>query len=440
MKRCAEWSPGFSRAAAALLLLVSCATSAPEPVLPELRERLAETTVVLVPGVTGTKLVDRSTGRTVWGNTWSFLSPHDGGHAMALPIVNSQDTIDPDGPIEEIRLLTYRKEVYGTVVRLMEKNGLRRGDLENPRDGDRFFFFNYDWRRDNIAAARQLARQLELLGRFAQRRRVALICQSNAAYICRYLAKYGDVSLAQAETGARRPVSAVALEKIILVGNSNGGAMRILHGLDRGRRYVKFVGRTWLPETIFTVRSLFQDLPVVPSDLFVSAEGNALAIDLFDAESWKTYGWSVYRSDARQRASRRPDLFGTEADRDAYLRENLAAAKRLHALMQRDSADTRLPRFYSIQSDSLATPARAMITARNGKWETRFFHDDHLPKALAAVVSAPGDAHATVQSQQFLSPAEKAALVRPTIYVNEQHFEIITLPDVQRRILEILAE
>lgn len=417
-------------AAAALIVLASCATTAPEPVLPELRDRLAETTVVLVPGVSGMKLVDRRTGRTVWGNTWSFLFPHDGAYAMALPIVGSDDTIEPAGPIEELRLLTYRKEVYGTVIRLMEKNGLRRGD--------RFFFFEYDWRRDNIAAARLLAQTLETLGRSGQRRRLALICQSNAAYICRYLVKYGDVSLDEAEAGVRRPVTSVSVEKVILVGNSNGGAMRILREFDRGRRYVKVVGRTFLPETLFTFRSLFQDLPAPPFDSFMSEEGKPLPIDLYDAGNWKKYGWSAYRADASVRASRRPAIFGSEADRDAYLRENLSAAKRLHALMQRDSAATRLPKFYSIQSDSLPTPARAMIRARNGKWETRLLDDDMVN--LAALLSAPGDAHATVESQQFLSPAEKSALARPTIFVDERHFEIITHPEAQRRILEILAE
>lgn len=423
--------------AAVALYLTSCVTGR-EPVLPELRDRLSRTTVVLVPGVTGTKLRNRRSGKTVWGNTASFFSPHDGGYAITLPIHPSNDAIESFAPIEQVRLLLYRKEVYGTIVRLMEKNGLRHGDLHNPRSDERFFFFIYDWRRDNVSAARQLAQELAKLGQ----RRVALICQSNAAYICRYVVKYGDVSLDEAEHGVRHTPAGVTIEKVVLVGTSNGGSIRILHEMDRGRRYFPLIGRTWLPETLFTIRSLFQDLPTYQTDLFLSFDGHPLRVDLFDVVSWKRFGWSVYRRDARRRIERHSEIFGTEDERDEYLREMLVGAKRLHALLQRDLEAVALPRFYSVQSRSLATPERAVLLQRDGEWRMRFAADRDIARVarLVALTSAPGDQHATIESQEILSPAEKAAMPRPTFLVAAPHFEIITTPAAQRWILEILAE
>ena len=176
----------------ALLLVSACATSGPEPVLPALRDARERPIVVMVPGITGTTLRDKTTGQIGWGDFRSFFLPRDGGRRLALPM-DGRDNIEPGPPIMEIKLGPYKKEVYGTVARLMEKNGWERGDLSSP-GGRAIFFFVYDWRRDNVDSARLLARQLASLGslRAGQPARVALICQSNAGYICRYLVRWGE--------------------------------------------------------------------------------------------------------------------------------------------------------------------------------------------------------------------------------------------------------
>ncbi len=192
--------------------------------------------VVFVPGITGVELREANGGKLVWGNGRRLLFPHDGGYSMAYPLSPTSPAtgqVESGEVIEQIRLLgIIRKEVYGLLARVMEENGYRRGELEKPRPEDTFFFFTYDWRQDNVESARLLQERLEELRvvRGEKRLEVALVCQSNGANICRYLAKYGGATLGEVEAGVARRPSTLDVRKLILVGNSNGGGLRAQKG------------------------------------------------------------------------------------------------------------------------------------------------------------------------------------------------------------------
>ncbi|HUP49295.1 MAG TPA: hypothetical protein VNA04_10945, partial [Thermoanaerobaculia bacterium] len=255
--------------------------------------------------------------------------------------------------------------------------------------------------------------------------RAALLCQSNATYICRYAALYGDVSLEEAEQGLRRPARGVTIEKLIMVGTANGGAIRILQELNRGRQYMRIIGRRMRPETLFTFRSLHQDLPAYRPDLFMDSAGTPLPVDVFDAEPWLTYGWSIFAEASATRASR-DEVFGTPDQRETFLRDALDRARRLHALLRRGTAPLPI-RYYSIQSREFRTPSHAVLRRTHRRWETR------IESAL------PGDRHAVEESQEWLSPGERAALL-PPLFVAGKHFEMITTPETREIILGMLRE
>lgn len=358
-----------------------------------------QSTVVLVPGMTGSKLCDRTTGRLLWGSAAQMLRPWDGGYRLGAPLSGAEDGVVPCGVIREIRIGHWRKDIYGGLIAFLEKNG------------HNVLVFDYDWRRGSIESAQRLASVLERTATEKGDDRFALICQSNAAHICRYLAKYG------------RPAS-VRIDKIILVGTANGGSIRILRELNRGRQYLRFIGTRFRPETFFTLPALFQDLPVHRADLFVDERGERVDADLFDPATWQQYGWSVFapRVAERLKQSRR---FGTPAERLAYLGRVLGEARRMHDLLQRDTG-AALPRYYSMQSSDLPTPARAMLRKSGRHWQT-LVHEN-----------LPGDRHATKESQEWISREEREALAEPTIYVPGRHFELITTAAARAELLRIL--
>jgi hypothetical protein len=421
---------------------------APPPVLENPRPAEERSVVVLVPGATGTTLVEGSTGRMAWGLGANLLRPRDGGYELALPLQPLQgapSALEAGEVIRVVRLAgLIRKPIYQPIVDLLEASGYRLGDLDAPAAEDDLYLFAYDWRRDNIETARQLADQLERAARAREggEMEVALVCQSNGAHICRWLAKYGRAGLEQAEAGMSLPPHGVKVTRIVLVGSSNGGSLRILRELHRGRRYLALVGRFLAPEVLFSFRSLFQDLPVYREDLFLDQEGRPLDVDLFEAESWERYGWSVFSKKSRRRLERRgrDDLFGDEAIRRVYLQSMLDRAVRFHRMLATDPVGSGKVVYYLIQNGRLETPARALLVKQGGRWRTLFTGDPELERdpRLQSPATGRGDGHATVESQLFLSPREMEGFGAEPVHVEGDHFELILNPVAKQRLLDFL--
>lgn len=435
---------------AALALAVLCAACGPRPafrVLPE-RPQAAPPAVpvVFVPGVTGVVLRDARTKQVAWGTGRNLLRPHDDGYGLALSLVpgdSGQPALEPVAPIEQISLFGIRKPIYGPIRKLLTGAGYVQGNLESPQAGETLFFFNYDWRRDLTESAGLLRRRLEELRRVQglERLEVDLVCQSSGAHLCRYLAKYGGVPLEEAGRGGLPP--ALAVRRLVLVGSSNGGSLRILRELDRGRRYVPLIGRWMRPEVTFTFPSLFQDLPVYRRDLFLDAEGRPLDVGLFDPGSWRRYGWSVYgkATDRRLREKGAQRFLGGAAARDAWLRRALSEALRFQELLRADAPGFGQTRTYLVGSTDQPTPDRAVLVRKGEGWRTLFTGDAELRRrpVLQALATARGDEHATVASQDWLSPQERAALALPPRRVRGGHFEALLTDEVQRFLLEALG-
>ncbi len=403
-------------------------------------------TVVLVPGVTGSALRHRESGDMVWGTGARVVGPRDGGRGLFLPLdtrPSDPTELEATEVIEELSLaLVFRKPIYGPVLDRLEKEGFVRGDLRHPRPQDRLFAFAYDWRRDAILTAQLLAERLDEV-RARQgvgKLRLALICQSNGGQICRYLARFGGMDLAAAEAGERGPPSQFEVEHLVLVGSAAGGSLRILRELNRGRRYLGGLGRLFEPEVLFSFPSLYQELPVSGVDLFMNAEGEDMAIDLYSFDSWQRYGWSIYSPEimARKREKGRDPALGTDVDRRRFLSETLARAKRFRRLLASDAPLQSSTRVHLVGSTSTSTPSRAQLRRNEkGHWQTFFIGDPELER-LAGMVersSLPGDGHATLASLRALSPPELAAATTPPLLVDASHFEMIIEP----RVLDFMA-
>ncbi len=420
------------------------------PVQPLLQQGAGRVPVVLVPGITGTALHDPATGKLVWGDGAAVFRPRDRGYALVEPVVPG--VVRPGGPlevagvVERVELGPIRKEVYGPIVKLLQQHGYRAGDLDAPRPGEDLFLFAYDWRQENARSAAQLAERLAALrrARGVDRLEVDLVCQSNGANVCRWLARYGAATLEEAEAGQSGPPAGISVRKVVLVSPSNGGSLENLEWLHRGRRYVPLVGRQWSPEAVFALRSVYEDLPVNRRDLFVDSAGRPLAIDLFDVASWREYQWSVFSPPVARRIERsgRSDLFGDEAAREAFLREALERARRFHELLRRDVPGFEGVRYYLIQNVEAETPRRAVLTRRGGRWRTRFLGDRWLARRphLERRTAANGDGHATAESQLWLAPQERLALAREPAQVDGPHFELILAPAAQRGLLAYLGD
>ena len=390
--------------------------------------------VVLVPGTTGSVLRSPTLNQIVWGLGRNLIRPHRRGYEMARDINSSGD----EGaflamPLEEIRLLWMKKPVYGPVLAALEEIGWRRGDFSAPSPAADLFLFAYDFRLDNLVSVGRLAAGLERIrrARGAERLPVTLLCQSNGSHICRYLVRYGGASMAEAESGRRRPAT-LDVKRVVLFSASNAGALRMLQLLDRGRHYLPPVGRKIAPEVLFTWPSIFQDLPMA-EDLFVDVDGRPVDVDLFDPDSWTEHGWSAFSDDARQRLSKRDvPALRTESERRDYLASVLPAAKRFRALLARDLQGPERPAYFLVGNGNLATSRRGVIVRAPGEAsQTLYFGDDRVAAdpVLRRATSADGDGHATLESVMSLAESERDAMVEPLFTPEGKHFEMLLSPE-----------
>jgi len=405
--------------------------------------------VVFVPGVTGVELREAGSAKILWGKGHNLIFPRDRGYniARAIEAGQSRSRVEAGDVIRRLRLAgVVRKPVYQPLVELLEASGYRVGDLANPRTEDSLFLFGYDWRQSNVDSARQLLERLEQvhLARGESRTPVVLVCQSNGAQLCRYLARYGSATLQQAEAGQTEMPATLDIQKVVLMGASNGGSLRILRELDRGRKYVPWVGRRWAPEAFFGYESLYQDLPSYTDDLFVDDEGRPMPVDLYDVASWKKYQWSVFAPSVEKRLAkgRSPELFGDVTAREAFLARALRQAELVQTLLRRDSGGSTAGRYYLIRNDFSNTIARALLVEDESGWRTYFLGDDALNRfpTLLDRLGAAGDGHATLASQEWLSAPERERLSPEVMNVEGTHFDMIHDPQAQRYLLEILSE
>ncbi|NIM01890.1 MAG: hypothetical protein GTO30_06320 [Acidobacteria bacterium] len=440
----------IGRVAAWLLVAVvlgGC-TGKRSPVLEPLVRLEPKTPVVIVPGFTGSKL-QRPDGKILWGSAAALFSPRDGGYNLALPLdpaARERQAYAAVDLVRSIRLGFIKVDIYGKLIGALEANGYRLGDLDAPTAADTLFLFPYDWRYNNVSAAADLTEKLQGLRRARGDPilRVHLICQSNAARIARYMMKYGAAPLADAEAGRAAPPDGIHVEKLILVGTANGGATNGFRNMLEGRSYAPLIGRKIRPEVTFTLEAAYETLPVYRDDLFFDERGATLDVDLFDATNWERYGWSVYapQVERRMRKRDRPDLLGDSAARSAFLARSLDRARRLHRVLTTDVAGFPPARYYLVQNAYRHTPDRILLRrTEKGTWETRFWPQRPLRKApLVPLATAPGDGHATVASQHWLSPQETASIVGDPLYVEAYHRTIVHHPTTHRAILDYLLE
>jgi hypothetical protein len=412
--------------------------------------------LVLVPGVTGSTLVDPGRGSVVWGTGSRVFFPKDRGHSLALAIPLSEsrsDELEAGEVLLELDLLGYSKPIYGPLVEALSGHGYRRGRLADPSPQSNLYLFAYDWRQPNLNSVRELDAQLQRIAIARGNPSIDLLCQSNAGLICRYLVRYGARSFAEARALERSTDSPDAqsepqlpptyrIERLLLVGTSNGGSLRQLHELDRGRRYVPGVGRFIGPEVLFTLRPLFDDLPRYTDDLFFDREGNRLEVDLFDASTWQHYGWSIFAPSVARRLSSKADqsTFGSVDDRLQYLDRRLSDARQLHDLLHANSSRPLQTHYYLLENESQPTPVRALLEQADGAWALSFSEDPALARsaALSSLASQSGDGHAALESQRYLSPDEMRAL-RGSAQISGGHFQSIVAPETHRLILGFLS-
>lgn len=300
--------------------------------------------MIVIPGILGTELINSKTGETVWPS--AFRTEQE-GLPISPNLEANRDDLVPGRILETVRLARLLPEIYvyrDLLQALRRYAGYRDGDWENPGANgfeDTFYLFPYDWRKDNVANARELVRRIERLKSKLQRPdlKFNIVAHSMGGLIARYASMYGDADLPEGD-GPIKPswAGAAHISKIVMIGVPNEGSTDAFASLLEGysiteglRRRVPLLNKL-SAEDIVTTPSVFQLLPHRNAVKFLDENLKAFEIDLYDVEVWKRYGWSVIYSspDFRRRHAEMVGTDGGEDQLDAYLAATLKRARRFH--------------------------------------------------------------------------------------------------------------
>jgi pimeloyl-ACP methyl ester carboxylesterase len=368
--------------------------------------------VIVIPGILGSELINSKTGATVWPS--AFRTSND-----VLPInpnlEANRDDLVPGKILETVRLARILPEVYvyrDLLEALRHYAGYREGSWENPgTDGDRdtFYVFAYDWRRDNVANARELIRRVEQLKQRLQRPdlKFNIIAHSMGGLIARYAAMYGDADLPTDDVAIQPTWQGAAhISKIVMIGTPNEGSSDAFATLVEGysiteglRRRVPLLNKLTAEDAAHTP-SVFQLMPHRQTAKFLDENLQPLQIDLYDPEVWKHYGWGAIYSPAF-----RHHFNGDSEQLDAYLAATLKRARRFHEALDAVNTSDSPVALLAIGGDCEETLSAPVILRdqKQNRWVTLVRPREYRTasgvkmskKQVTAAMYAPGDGRVT---------------------------------------------
>jgi pimeloyl-ACP methyl ester carboxylesterase len=366
------------------------------------RERKGKRPVIVIPGILGSRIVNRKTGEVVWPSL--LRSSVDGLSLPTTPdLAANRDDLVAARIVETAKFAKIAPEVYvyHHLLRALEEfGGYREGDWDNPPpegDRDTYYVFAYDWRRDNVESARLLVRRIQALKLRLGRPdlRFNIVAHSMGGLVARYAAMYGDRDL-PAEGAEARPdwAGASFVNKIFMFGTPNAGSMEALATLLEGysvteglRRRVRLLNKL-SREDVMTAPSIYQLLPHRAQARVLDENLRPLNLDLYDAAVWRRYGWSAVNNADFRAAYARGESGGREApterntleELDAYFDAVLSRARRFHealdAVGNADSltdelraAPVKLFAFGGDCEETLSAPV-ILRDEKHGRWLT----------------------------------------------------------------------
>ncbi|MEO5858124.1 MAG: hypothetical protein ABIR33_04160 [Pyrinomonadaceae bacterium] len=416
--------------------------------------------IIVIPGTTGSELINRVTGQTAWFRT-GRAKDDDIRLPMSANLSRNRDNLIAGDIIREVRIarLLPEIEIYSQLIESLQKTGGYReakwATATKADATDTFFVFSYDWRRDNVENARLLIQRIETLKRRLGKPNMKfnVVAHSMGGLISRYAAMYGNADI---PAGNPRPTWAGAkhLNKIFLVGTPNEGSLLSFKALLNGVSYIgsgiklPFV-QDLTRFDVFTIPSIFQLLPHDGSLQAYDEDLKPLQLDIYDPNTWEEYDWSIWKdkdfekkfSATEQRNSR------------AYFQAALLRAKRFQVALNAKSAVKVPVSFYLMGAQCKETPT-AMVLRRNEKkdrWITQFdaasFTNSSGTKItsemLKPVVYTPGDSVVPKSSLEAatlrVNGFETVLPIASELYQCETHGKLVTNPDIQLKLFTLLG-
>lgn len=396
----------------ALLSLAGCISRYQPPNLAGLYDRAAQhhgpdrNPVVVIPGLTGSTLVDHDSGRVVWGAfTGNFARPRNPADARLLalpmaagePLESLRDRVEAVGVLDRVRVrvlgIPVRIRAYVQLLAALGAGGYQdqslglSGAVDYGSDHYTCFQFPYDWRRDAAENARALGRFLAEKREFVRREtlkrfgvdpgpvRFDVVTHSMGGIVLRYFLRYGGAEPpADGAAGEVPWAGADWVDRAVLVAPPDGGSLDSLVDLVEGYDPGPFVP-TYPPAVLGTFPSLYQVLPRARrTEIVEGGPPERRVEDLFDPALWERMGWGLaspgQESVLRELLPDEPDPAARRRIALDHLAKSLERARRITSALDRQAPPPPDHlKLYLVAGDAVPTAAAARIDAGTGRIE-----------------------------------------------------------------------
>ena len=411
-----------------------------------------KTPLITLPGVLGSRLIDSRSGEERWpGRAINLLT---GRHLdeLALPVGSvGRDDLVAEGIFYDFGGQDFYRQLLATLTGPGGYDCRPASALEADTD---CVLFAWDWRRDFAGAARSLDRLIERMRslRGDPGLRVDLVAHSAGGLVVRYFARYGAANVLDHEP-SRTDITLAGAQKIrraVLIGTPNYGSISALQRAIMGAK----VGLATLrPELLATMPGFYELLPHPERSWMIDVDGNRIDRDLYDVETWRSYRWSVFDPQVRQRV-RLSSAASTTGGAAAYLSDlerafmsGLERGRRFHRALSIPVEDA--PSEYIVfGGDCTLTPARCLLETVDGQVRIRLdpTRVEHRVEGVDynTQMLEPGDGRVTKASllaRDTLDPAQSAAGFFPIDYavmICEEHAQLPSNIGFRDNLLNIL--
>ena len=455
--------------------IVSCQPAYKSPDLGGLYNNLVQNEnpyrnpVILIPGLLGSKLIDRQSEVMIWGRFgFGTRSSNDGfsKKRLALPMgIGKQlseltDDIVPAGALDRavFNFLGYpiEQNTYAHILNVLGIGGYRDQDLGEAGFidyGDRHFTcfqFDYDWRRDIVESANSLHRFIVEKKRYVQKEiekrfgiqnldvKFDIVTHSMGGLVARYYLRYGLQDLpADGSLPVLNWAGSKHVQHVVMIGTPNMGSIDALESLVNGYRPAPLLTR-YPPAVLGTMPSLYELLPRNRHHPVVDHNGLPVP-DIFDLKTWQRYGWGLADPEQdRVLKSLLPEESRPEKRRQIaldHLEKALGRARQFMAALDLQAQSPPSLRYFLVAGDSEDTPKSVQIQP-NGRLrilETAPGDDVVIRK------SALGDERLTVRPNsrnRLISPIEWDQV----LFLFSDHLDLTKNPAFTDNLLYFLLE
>lgn len=352
--------------------------------------------IIVIPGILGSKLVDDTGRKVVWGEfggTGIDPATADGARLLALPLEaglpldSLQDDVEVAGPLDTLNVrlfgVPFQVAAYRDILTALGYGGYRDsttsvGDLNRGAMYDNCFQFAYDWRRDNVETAAQLHEFiLEKKAYVEQQRRIRygnraqpvrfdIVAHSMGGVMARYYLLYGNAPLTEDELPEVTWDGAKYVDRLVMVAPPNAGSLQAVEYLTQGVQFSRFFSR-YEPVLLGTMPSIYQLLPRTRHRPVVAGP-QKVAVDILDPKTWVAAHWGFFNPNQAELLKQLlPDVPDAKDRLDIayeHLAKCLHRAERFHSAIDVKAEPPEGTTIHLIASDALPTVFQYAVDAR----------------------------------------------------------------------------